>query len=129
MMQQRRQLAIIEIRSVAAEVTDQSVLPKPDLHAIEKPVHRGRRRHFSLRRFRSAWLPWRPAWRRALDDAGGYAPIAKTFDSDLSLVARHLADSRTAGHTAMDLEAQGLRRCLRIGRKSDIDKIGHLDFP
>jgi hypothetical protein len=71
----------------------------------------------------------RPAWRRALDDAGGYAPIAKTFDSDLSLVARHLADSRTAGHTAMDLEAQGLRRCLRIGRKSDIDKIGHLDFP
>jgi hypothetical protein len=66
---------------------------------------------------------------RAPKNARGDAPIAKTLDCDLGLVARDLANLRATGHASGDLETQCLGGRLRIRRDRDIDEISHLDLP
>jgi hypothetical protein len=66
---------------------------------------------------------------RALKNARGDTPIAKTLDCDLGLVARDLANLRATGHASGDLETQCLGGRLRIRRDRNIDEIGHLDLP
>ena len=66
---------------------------------------------------------------RALKNACGDTPIAKTLDCDLGLVARDLANLRATGHASGDLETQCLGGRLRIRRDRNIDEIRHLDLP
>jgi hypothetical protein len=66
---------------------------------------------------------------RALKNARGDTPIAKTLDCDLGLVARDLANLRATGHASGDLETQCLGGRLRIRRDRNIDEISHLDLP
>jgi hypothetical protein len=66
---------------------------------------------------------------RALKNACGDTPIAKTLDCDLGLVARDLANLRATGHASGDLETQCLGGRLRIRRDRNIDEISHLDLP
>jgi hypothetical protein len=66
---------------------------------------------------------------RALKNARGDTPIAKTLDRDLGLVARDLANLRATGHASGDLETQCLGGRLRIRRDRNIDEISHLDLP
>jgi hypothetical protein len=66
---------------------------------------------------------------RALKDARGDTPIAKTLDCDLGLLARDLANLRATGHASGDLETQCLGGRLRIRGDRNIDEIGHLDLP
>ena len=66
---------------------------------------------------------------RALKNARGDTPIAKTLDCDLSLVARDPADLRATGHASEDRETQCLGGRLRIRRDRNIDEISHLDLP
>ena len=67
--------------------------------------------------------------RRVLQNAGGNAPIAKTLDRDLGLIARYLANSRSAGHAALNFETQSLGGGLGICRNGKVDEIGHADLP
>ena len=62
-------------------------------------------------------------WRRIRQNARGDAPIAQTFERDLGLVARYLADPRPTGHAAVNLEAQSLGGSLGIGRNSKAMRI------
>ena len=78
---------------------------------------------------RSAVLRWAFTSRRVLQNAGGNAPIAKTLDRDLGLIARYLADPRSAGHAALNFETQSLGGGLGIGRNGKVDEIGHADLP
>src|SRR6266446_8299450 len=81
----------------------------------------------SLRGRRSAALRWAFAPRRVLQNTGGNAAVAKTFDRDLGLLAWYLANPRPAGHAALDFETQSLGGRLGIGRNGKVDEIGHAD--
>ncbi len=83
----------------------------------------------SLRRLRNTTPGRSLILNRAVLNAGADAVIAKTLDRDLGLVARHSANPSSMRQAALNLEAQGLGGCLRIGRNSNIDEIGHVDLP
>src|SRR5271169_163507 len=72
---------------------------------------------------------WPRTARRVLQNAGGNAPIAKTLDRDLGLIARYLANPRSTGHAALNFETQSLGGGLGIGRNGKVDEIGHADLP
>lgn len=65
---------------------------------------------------------------RVLHDTGRNAPIAKTLDCDLGFFARYLANPRTRGNAAMNLEPQSLCGCLAVGGDDNVDEIGHADL-
>jgi hypothetical protein len=83
----------------------------------------------SLRRRQAAALRWAFTSKRVLQNAGGNAPIAKTLDRDLGLLARDLANTSSAGHAAVNLETQSLGSLLGIGRNGKVDEIGHASLP
>src|SRR5271157_2468486 len=82
----------------------------------------------SLRRLRNATLG-RLILSRTVQNARGNTPIAETFDRDLGLLARDLANPRSAGHAALDFEAQSLGGRLGVGRNGKVDEIDHGDLP
>ena len=63
-----------------------------------------------------------------LQNAREDSPIAQTFERDLGLLARYLANPRPAGHAAVNFKAQSLGGGLGIGRKGKVDEIGHADL-
>jgi hypothetical protein len=65
---------------------------------------------------------------RVLHDTGRNAPIAKTLDCDLGFFACYLANPRTGGDAAMNLEPQSLCGCLAVGGDDNVDEIGHADL-
>jgi hypothetical protein len=77
---------------------------------------------------RSAVLRWTLTSRHVLQYAGGNAPIAKTLDRDLGLLAPYLANPRPAGYATVNLETQSLGGRLGIGRNGKVDEIGHTNL-
>jgi hypothetical protein len=69
----------------------------------------------------------RPAW-SIFQNARGNSPIAQTFERDLGFFAWYLADPRSTGHAALDLEAQSFGGGLGIGRYGKVDEIGHANL-
>ena len=82
----------------------------------------------SLRDRCSAAFQRRSFSMRVLHDAGGDTPIAKTLDCDLGFFARYLANPRTGGNAAMNLEPHSLCGCLAVGGDDNVDEIGHADL-
>src|SRR6516164_8678016 len=54
-------------------------------------------------------------------------PQSRRHSSAISASSRGICRTR-AGHTAVNLEAQGLGSCLSIGRNSKVDEIGHANL-
>src|SRR5271169_5681221 len=72
---------------------------------------------------------WPRTTRRVLQNAGENAPIPKTFERDLGLLARYLTNPRRERHAAVNFEAQSLGGRLGVGRNGKVDEISHADLP
>ena len=55
-------------------------------------------------------------------------PITQTFERNLCLLARYLANPRPVGHAAVNFETQSLGGRLGISRNGKVDEIGHADL-